>query len=176
MIEIVPEQPADDGAIEALLDEAFGPDRRAKRSYRYRDGIERVWPLCLVARSAAGGAASAVVGTIRYWPIAIGAPKTPALLLGPIAVATAYRAYGLGAALIRLSLGIAASSGQRVVILVGDEPYYRRFRFSPAGLFGIAMAEEDPARVLVRFIGAPPDGFEGGAILRADAASVIEAA
>ena len=38
MYKILRERPADAGDIEQLLDLAFGPDRLAKTSYRYRDG------------------------------------------------------------------------------------------------------------------------------------------
>ena len=143
MIEITNERPADAAAIETLLDQAFGPERLAKSSYSYRKRVSRLWPLCLVAREAGD-----VVGTIRYWPIAIGSAAAPALLLGPVAVNDAHRSTGVGGLLMRASLARATAAGHRLVVLVGDEPYYGRFGFAPAAQWGISMERENPARVL----------------------------
>src|SRR5579859_3267157 len=143
MIEITNERPADAAAIETLLDQAFGPGRLAKSSYSYRRRVGRLWPLCLVAR-----AAGEIVGTIRYWPIGIGRTAAPALLLGPVAVHDERRSSGVGGLLMRASLARATAAGHRLVVLVGDEPYYGRFGFKPAAHWGISMERENPARVL----------------------------
>jgi predicted N-acetyltransferase YhbS len=152
MIEITNETPADAAAIETLLDQAFGPNRLAKSSYSYRKRVARLWPLCLVARDA-----DTVVGTVRYWPIAIGPMAAPALLLGPIAIRDDLRSTGVGGLLMRSSLARAAAAGHRLVVLVGDEPYYGRFGFRPAAEWGVSMARESPARVLA----LPLDGNDG---------------
>jgi predicted N-acetyltransferase YhbS len=144
MIEITEEEPPDAAAIETLLDHAFGPDRFHKKSYGFRDGVDRIDALCLVARDG-----DRVIGTIRYWPILIGESSAPALLLGPVAIDAEYRRHGLGATLIRRSLAMAATAGHRTVILVGDQAYYGRFGFRNAGEAGITMPLEDPARVQV---------------------------
>ena len=68
MYKILRERPADAGDIEQLLDLAFGPDRLAKTSYRYRDGVAPVSALSWIARDG-----ERLVGTIRYWPIQVGA-------------------------------------------------------------------------------------------------------
>lgn len=62
--------------------------------------------LALVAKDA-----GALLGTLRLWQIRAG--DVPALLLGPLAVAKAYRSRGLGRRL-----------------LVGDAPYYEPFGFA----------------------------------------------
>jgi predicted N-acetyltransferase YhbS len=158
MIDIVPERPEDSEAIETLLDAAFGADRQTKISYSYRQGVERVWKLCLVARDEAR-----IVGTIRYWPIAIG--RSPALLLGPVAVSADHRAHGLGGALIRTSLAAAAEAGHRAVLLVGDEPYYGRFGFHPASDHGAVMLRENAARVLALSLDSEnPADFPAGLV------------
>ena len=54
----------------------------------------------------------------------------PALLLGPVAVHPTRQGEGLGALLIAESLARARELGWTRVILVGDEPYYRRFGFT----------------------------------------------
>lgn len=113
---------------EALLDQAFGADRFAKTSERLREDRLPAEGLALVALSA-----DRLVGTVRLWNVSLGANR-PALLLGPIAVDGQIRSAGIGAALMREALGRAADLGHRAVILVGDEPYYRRFGFSTAGM------------------------------------------
>jgi predicted N-acetyltransferase YhbS len=52
-----------------------------------------------------------------------------ALLLGPVAVHPTRQGEGLGGALIRDSLVLAARQGWRRALLVGDAPYYRRYGF-----------------------------------------------
>ena len=124
MFDIRHETPSDVPAREALLDSCFGPNRRAKTSERLRE-----------RRLPADGLAFAVerdgrlVATIRLWNVAAG-PGRPALLLGPVAVDPALQGLGIGGKLVRESLAHAAALGHEAVILVGDEPYYRRFGFS----------------------------------------------
>lgn len=154
MIELTQQQPADLPAIEALLDEAFGADRRQKISYRYRRDVA---PLAALARVARDG--GRLVGTIRYWPVLIGAAGHSALLLGPVAVAPAARGHGLGGRLIDSTLAEAMEAGHARVLLVGDLAYYHRFGFGPATGFGIAMPGERPERLLLRPL--RPGGFAG---------------
>ena len=66
MYKILRERPADAGDIEQLLDLAFGPNRLAKASYQYRDGVAPIPALSWIARDGAK-----LVGTIRYWPILV---------------------------------------------------------------------------------------------------------
>lgn len=152
----VPERAADAAAIEALLDLAFGPDRKAKVSYRYRHGVPPVAGLRFVVRAA--DADRHLLGTIRYWPIRIapppGAPPgrapRPALLLGPIAVRPELQGAGVGRALMFHSLERAAARGHGIVLLVGALDYYGRFGFVPAAPHGFVMPDEQPHRLLVR--------------------------
>jgi predicted N-acetyltransferase YhbS len=69
-----------------------------------------------------------LVGTLRMWYILAG--EAPALLLGPLAVAKAYRSRGLGRSLMAEALFRAASAGHKAVLLVGDAAYYEPFGFS----------------------------------------------
>jgi predicted N-acetyltransferase YhbS len=112
--------------IEALLDLAFGLDRHTKTSYRLREGNRPVPGLSFVARDPDLG----VVGAISFWPLKIGRSGADALLLGPLAVHPERQNIGIGRALMRKGLGKATALGHRLVILVGDEPYYSRVGFS----------------------------------------------
>lgn len=150
MFAIRPECAQDAIAIEALLDRCFGTDRRAKVSYRYRDGIPPLSDLSFVAEGEDG----AIVGAIRYWPLRL--DRRPALLLGPLAIEPERQGRGVGRALVFHSLETAAAQDRRLVFLVGDPPYYARFGFAVAPA-GIVMPDEQPSRLNVRVLdgGAP---------------------
>jgi predicted N-acetyltransferase YhbS len=155
MFTITTERAEDGPGIEDLLDRAFGPDRGAKISYRYRAGVPPIPYLQLVARDHD----DTLVGTIRYWPILIGAKTHPALLLGPIAVEPARRGEGIGVALIQRSLDMAAWARHQRVLLVGDHAYYKQFGFAPATPLGIVMPDEKPERLLA--FGLAAGAFDG---------------
>lgn len=154
MFHLTTERPDDGPAIEALLDKAFGPDRQSKISYRYRHEAPPVAPLSRVARADADGR---LLGTIRYWDIAIG--HANALLLGPIAVEPSLKGRGIGVALMRDTLDAAAWMGHSRVVLVGDIGYYARFGFAPAAPLGLAMPGEKPERLLAAPLAK--DAFRG---------------
>jgi predicted N-acetyltransferase YhbS len=118
------ETPFDVARREALLDQAFGDARFAKTAERLREG--RLPERGLSFAACAGGR---LVGTVRLWNISAG-PGRPALLLGPLAVASDVRGCGVGGALMRHALDEAQRRGHRAVLLVGDAPYYSRFGFT----------------------------------------------
>lgn len=128
-VEIAPEHPEDGPAIEHLLDLAFGTDRAGKTVYKLREGIPPVAELGFVIHDPAK---PEIDGSLRFWPIVIGEKRVPALLLGPIAVAPEDRGKGYARALIWHGLGVARALGHRIVLLVGDAPYYEQFGFSRA--------------------------------------------
>lgn len=166
MFKISPLHPSDLEEVDALLDRVFGPDRLAKTSYRFRQGVEPVKGLGLVTRKH-----GKIVGTVRYWPIRIGEAqidenKAPALLLGPLAVDPGLQDAGVGAGLINLSLAIAAAKGHATVLLVGDMEYYGRFGFTPAAAKGITM-DSEAGRLLVLELGDPGAIRPAGDVKRA---------
>jgi predicted N-acetyltransferase YhbS len=134
-IVIVAETRADIAAREVLLDRAMGPKRRKKSSEKLRRGRRPSEGLALVARDAKGS----VVGTVRLWDVRLGEGGPAALLLGPLAVDPAAKGTGIGSALMRLAIAEASRLGHRVILLVGDAPYYARFGFSAAKTGQLAM-------------------------------------
>lgn len=137
------ETPADAAGVERLLDRAFGPQRHEKTCQRLRDGQSPAHGLAFVVRQD-----EAVIATIRFWDLIIGGTHR-ALLLGPLAVDADHRSGGWGGNLVRYGLNQAALRGHRSVILVGDEPYYARFGFSPALTTGMILpGPVDRARFL----------------------------
>ena len=101
MIRLSEEAAEDWWEVEALFDLCFAPGREALSSYRLREGVAPVAPLCLVARDGDGILAAA----IRYFPVQVA--EAPALLLGPIAVHPTRQGEGLGGYLMRESLDLA---------------------------------------------------------------------
>ncbi|SFR11047.1 GNAT family N-acetyltransferase [Poseidonocella sedimentorum] len=159
MYTVTNETPEDWWEIEALYDLCFAPGREALSSYRLRDDVAPVRELSLLARDGAG----ILAGAVRFWPVRVG--DRAALLLGPIAVHPTRQGEGLGALLLRESLGKAADLGWERVMLVGDAPYYSRFGFSR--LDEVVMPPPtNPDRVLG--IALVPGGWDGvsGAVTR----------
>ncbi|OUS22272.1 GNAT family N-acetyltransferase [Litorivita pollutaquae] len=141
MFQLKPEAPDDWWEVEALYDLCFAPGREALSSYRLRDGVPPVAGLSTVARDALG----IVGGAIRYWPVHVAGQ--PVLLLGPVAVHPVHQGEGLGALLMQASMEKAAALGWQRILLVGDEPYYRRFGY--ARIEGVEMPPPtNPDRIL----------------------------
>ena len=133
MITLRQERPADVGAREALLDQAFGDTRARKTSQRLREGRLPAEGLSLIAADA-----KRMIGTAQLWDIVCGTGQ-PALLLGPVAVTADCRNRGIGAALVRRALREARRLGHGAVILVGDAPYYSRFGFAGEKAAGLKL-------------------------------------
>ncbi len=150
---IAAETPDDAFAIERLHERTFGPGRYAKTAYRLREQVPHTLALSFTARIG-----TLLVGSVRLSPVRIG--ETKALLLGPLTVEPAFRERGVGQALIDRALKEAAAGGHRLVILVGDEPYYGKAGFKPVPPGRVTMpGPVDPARLLVAELS--PGAFEG---------------
>ena len=148
MFIILPERSKDREAIETLLDDVFGANRQHKASYAYRDKNPPVQGLSLTAHCN-----ERLVGTIRFWPIFLGPRKTPALLLGPLGVASDMQNFGIGRSLISQGHMMAAEMGYKLVLLVGEEAYYGRFGYVSASSHGLSMEGENPTRLMVCELG-----------------------
>jgi predicted N-acetyltransferase YhbS len=150
---ILPETAADAVAIDRLNARAFGPGRYAKTAYRLREKVAHGLDVSFTARTG-----TLLIGSVRLSPVRIGDSK--ALLLGPLTVEPAFQERGVGQALIERALKAAGAKGHRLVILVGDEPYYGKcgFKRIPPGRASMP-GPVDPARLLVAEL--VPGAFEG---------------
>lgn len=137
------EADGDAAAIEDLHDRAFGPGRYARSAERVREWTPHDHRLSFVARVS-----TLLVGSVRQTPIKVG--EATGLMLGPMAVEPAFMARGIGKALLERALAGAAAAGFPFVLLVGDEPYYKRvgFRRVPPGKITMP-GPVDPARLLI---------------------------
>lgn len=163
MITIRPFSEADPAAVESLLDRSFGPDRQKKTVYRLREGVPPVTGLGFVAFDN-----KALRGSLQFWPIQVrplesDGPPVAAVLLGPLAVEPAYAGRGIGLGLMRVGLQKAKQQGHRIVILVGDLPYYSRVGFHREGAEGLRLpGPVDPNRLLIReLVEGAAAGLEG---------------
>jgi predicted N-acetyltransferase YhbS len=137
------ETPDDAPAIERLHERTFGPGRYALTAYRLREGHGHRLELSFTARIG-----TLLVGSVRMTPICIG--ETKALLLGPLTIEPPFRERGIGKALIARALDEARDKGHRLVVLVGDEPYYRRSGFQRIPKRQVTMpGPVDPDRLLI---------------------------
>lgn len=154
MATIREEKLSDIAAREALLDEAYGPERFLKASERLREGRLPANGLSLVAVER-----GRLVGTVRLWNVSIG-PGRAALLLGPLAVHPAHSNRGIGATLVRRAVARARLAGHGAILLVGDASYYGRFGFTAALTGGLWMpGHYDRDRLLA--LELEPDAFAG---------------
>jgi len=148
---------ADDAlAVDRLNERTFGPGRYARSAYRIREGREHALDLSFTARIG-----TLLVGSVRLTPICIG--DTPALLLGPLTVEPPFRSRGIGRALIDRALKDATAKGYRLVVLVGDEPFYAKagFKRVPKGRMTMP-GPVDPARLLIaELVPGASDGVSG---------------
>lgn len=138
-----PQMPDDLAAVEALHESAFGPGRFARTAYRIREASTVPPPIALT-----GWDGRVLVGAIQFTAITIGGVRG-AMLLGPLAIASGYQNMGCGLRLMTDGLAEAKRLGARLVVLVGDLPYYQRagFRQIPPGRIALP-GPADPARFL----------------------------
>lgn len=94
--------------------------------------------------------------------------EAPALMLGPVAVHPDRQRKGAGSAAIQAGLEHARRMGENHVVVVGDPKYYRRFGFTRASEFGIALAYEVPDDEVMAMTLDPLDPLQSGVVRFAD--------
>jgi predicted N-acetyltransferase YhbS len=118
---------ADADTIEALLDAAFGADRRGRTAYRIREGAR---PLPGLSYATIGDD-GALLGVLQSWPVALDS-TTPLILVGPVAVAGTVQNLGIGRAMLGRLIVDAEAQDAAPLVLIGDPEYYNRFGFDAA--------------------------------------------
>lgn len=140
---VQPVTSSDHGELAALHDLVFGPGALTRTAYRIREGMPRHSPFCRLTRE--GGK---LIALIRFTPVTIGG-KGQALMLGPLAVAPTHANRGHARRLMAEGIDAARAAGIRIIILVGDRPYYSKLGFMPVPLGQIIMpGPVDPSRLL----------------------------
>ncbi|MFC4292310.1 GNAT family N-acetyltransferase [Sphingorhabdus arenilitoris] len=134
MVELLPLSACDPGAIENLLDAAFGTDRKSRTAYLLRDGTA-----CMPALSFGLLSSTHLIGSIQCWPVLIEASdgdSAAMVLVGPVAVAPELQGLGHGQALMQAMVDAAMLEGNPPMVMIGDAEYYGRFGFSAAETAG----------------------------------------
>jgi len=126
------ETPEDHSAIRRLLVAAFDRYGEAELVEALRKEGDLVF----------GGVAAVNGVIVGYAALSRMNAPFPALGLGPVAVAAAYRGKGIANALLRWSLARAQDDQWRAIFVLGDGAFYGRFGFRPelAAGFGTPYA------------------------------------
>ncbi len=113
-------------STDALLDSAFGTDRRGRTAYKIRSDMHFEASLSFAAVDG-----DTLVGVIQCWPIALAIDTggaAPLVMIGPVAVLPERQRDGIGRMLMNHMLAEAERTGQdRALMLIGDPEYYGRF-------------------------------------------------
>ena len=128
---LIPLAEVDPAMIEALLDRAFGEDRRARTAYKVREGTEWLPALSF----AVVDENQYLVGSIQVWPVALAddqGRRHPLLMVGPVAVVPERHNQGFGQALFAAMFGALDPSAALPMVLIGDPEYYAKWDFIAA--------------------------------------------
>lgn len=150
MATILPLSAIEPALIDAVLDAAFGADRRARTAYRIRDGMGWLPGLSFAALDEG----DYLVGTIQMWPVALtdeAGRDHPLLMVGPVAVMPERQGEGYGKALIASALAAIDPAAPLPQVLIGDLDYYGAWGFTADHTAGWRCPGPwDPARLLLR--------------------------
>lgn len=131
MIRLEPLALHGDDAVNALLDAAFGADRRSRPAYAIRRGMAWLTGFSYAAVGADGG----MLGLLQSWPVGLHQPdgtQAPLVMVGPVAVLPERQGDGIGRAMMDrliadLEQAAAATGHGDPLMMIGDEAYYGRF-------------------------------------------------
>lgn len=138
---IRPETPDDHDAIRQILIAAFADHPFSHQTeHLIVEGLRADDHLTVSLVAEVDGK---VVGQIAFSPVKIGGKDDGWLALGPVAVLPAFRARGIGQALVNEGMKAIRDLGAQGCVLVGEAAFYNRFGF-----------RHDPA---LRMEGVPPE-------------------
>lgn len=132
-----PEEPADAAPVRRALAGAFArpdvplpPEVTLVEELRHSDA----WIPELAMVAEYGGE---VVGYALLSRVYVEPGHFPALALGPVGVTPHRQRIGVGVAVVQAALDAATELGERLVVVLGDPAYYRRFGFDRADRLGL---------------------------------------
>jgi putative acetyltransferase len=151
-VRLRPEGPADAAAIRRVVTAAFAlPDvpmpAEAGLVETLRDSEAWLPELSVVAEVGGELVGYALLTRVRVDPGLV-----PALALGPVAVLPSRQGRGYGTAVVQAALDAATELGERLVVVLGNPAFYRRFGFEPAARFALTSPWSglgDPWQALV---------------------------
>ncbi|MFC0507177.1 GNAT family N-acetyltransferase [Micromonospora costi] len=136
-----PEDPADTGPVRRVLAAAFArPDVATPPEVglvdELRDSDAWIPELAMVAEYGGEVVGYALLTRVRVKSDGDPTPA-PALALGPVGVAPHRQRVGHGTAVVQAALDAATELGERLVVVLGNPAYYRRFGFGRADRMGL---------------------------------------
>ena len=126
MTTLIPLDNVDPAMVEALLDQAFEPERRQRTAYKVRGDADWLPALSFAALDEDENLA----GTIQCWPVALTDPDGrahPMIMVGPVAVLPGQQGRGFGKALMTASMTAIDPRAPLPQVMIGDPEYYGRF-------------------------------------------------
>ncbi|WP_165077225.1 GNAT family N-acetyltransferase [Methanogenium sp. MK-MG] len=136
------EEPDDAAGIAAVLTDAFSRKDEAELVSLIRNSGAYDPELSLVCVED-----GTIVGYVLFSPVVIRAAdcdETPALALAPVAVLSQFRNQGIGTVLIEEGIHRSHQKGAKIIVVLGEPGYYRRFRFESAKVYEIQPPWEVP--------------------------------
>jgi predicted N-acetyltransferase YhbS len=160
------ERAGDRRAVEKLTYEAFKNAEHAEGTEALLARMLRGVPSFVPELDYVAESGGKIIGNIMYTRSKIigrGGAEWETLTFGPLSVLPEYQRGGVGAALVRRTLGLAGGMGFRAVLIFGHEGYYPRFGFKEASLFGVTTesGENFPAFMALPLHDGAMDGVSG---------------
>ncbi|OZI63863.1 GNAT family N-acetyltransferase [Bordetella genomosp. 1] len=143
-LDIRPEQPLDDAAIDTVILAAFAASPYS--SHTEHEVVRKLRAAGALAQSLVARLDGQVVGHVAFSPLRIADGSEGWWGLGPIAVNPVHQGLGIGGALMLAGLEGARAAQVGGCVVLGDPAFYGRFGFAP-----------DPDLVLA---GVPPEFFQ----------------
>ncbi|MGW0435250.1 GNAT family N-acetyltransferase [Micromonospora sp. NPDC003197] len=152
IVRLRPEGPADITAVRQVVTEAFARlDAPVPAEVGLVEALRasEAWipELSMVAEVGGEIVGYALLSRVRVDPGIL-----PALALGPVAVRPDRQGLGYGTSVVQAVLDAAAELGERLVVVLGNPAFYRRFGFEPAARFALTSPWSglgDPWQALV---------------------------
>lgn len=150
-----PARPADNDAIDRLIEDAFGGGEAELEIVHAIRSLEITVPgLELVAEED-----GALIGHVLLSAGDVGGRSVPAV--APLSVRTDRQRGGIGSLLMTEVVSLADAQGWPLVALLGHPEYYPRFGFEPGRPLGVVYAPVDSAAFMVRRLAAYDGSWRG---------------
>lgn len=141
-----PENNDEQAAISQSIRMAFGRQNETELVDRLRNSLAFIPTLSLVAVRN-----NKIVGHILFSHVKIvnGKRETAALGIAPLSVLPEFQNQGIGKQLMKEGLRKAAELGHKLVLVLGNEHYYHKFGFLPAGKWRIKFPMDVPSQTFL---------------------------